>query len=132
MQADLFSEREGWKKPVAVSAGLHGLFAAFLVVAGYVSGARGQTWGGDASGAAVPGAQVVVSNESNGIKRTMDTTEAGVFAAPSLVPAMGYTVSVNSTGAPGYTISFTAIGTQTDDGPLTLSNTGVKTPAGKW
>ena len=52
----------------------------------------------DASGAAVPGAQVVVANESKGIRRTMSTTEAGVFTAPSLVPATGYTVVVTKDG----------------------------------
>src|SRR5947209_13175673 len=52
----------------------------------------------DASGAAVPGAQVVVANESKGIRRTLATTEAGVFAAPSLVPAPGYTVTVTKAG----------------------------------
>ena len=56
----------------------------------------------DASGAAVPGAQVVVANESKGIKRTMETTEAGVFAAPSLVPASGYSVTVNKQGFAAY------------------------------
>src|SRR5438270_13960900 len=56
----------------------------------------------DASGAAVPGAQVVVANESKGIKRSMDTTEAGVFTAPSLVPAPGYMVTVNKQGFAPY------------------------------
>jgi Carboxypeptidase regulatory-like domain/TonB dependent receptor len=52
----------------------------------------------DASGAAVPAAQVVVSNESKGIKRTVSTTEAGVFTVPSLVPATGYAVTVDKQG----------------------------------
>ena len=52
----------------------------------------------DASGAAVPGAQVVVANESKGIRRTLSTTEAGVFTAPSLVPSPGYSVTANKTG----------------------------------
>ena len=56
----------------------------------------------DASGSAVPAAQVVVDNESKGIHRTLDTTEAGVFAAPSLVPASGYTVNVNKQGFADY------------------------------
>ncbi len=45
----------------------------------------------DASGAVVPGAQVIVENESKGIRRELTTTGAGVFSAPSLVPAPGYT-----------------------------------------
>jgi hypothetical protein len=52
----------------------------------------------DASGAGVPAAQVVVANESKGIKRTLSTTDAGVFTAPSLVPAAGYTISVTKQG----------------------------------
>jgi outer membrane receptor protein involved in Fe transport len=58
----------------------------------------------DASGAAVPGAQVVVSNEAKGIKRTLETTDAGVFAAPSLVPANGYSVTVNKQGFSAYEV----------------------------
>lgn len=54
MIRDIFSEREEWKKPVVISAGLHALFAVFVVVAGYVSGARGQTFGGgDTEGVSV-------------------------------------------------------------------------------
>src|SRR5438874_2373744 len=56
----------------------------------------------DASGASVPGAQVVVANESKGIRRTLTTTEAGVFTAPSLVPAPGYTVTATKPGFAEY------------------------------
>lgn len=52
----------------------------------------------DPSGAAVPNAQVVIANESKGIRRAMNTTEAGVFSAPSLVPGPGYSVTVKATG----------------------------------
>src|SRR5437660_8655514 len=52
----------------------------------------------DASGAAVPEAQVIVANESKGIKRTLTTTAAGVFTAPSLVPATGYSVTATKPG----------------------------------
>jgi outer membrane receptor protein involved in Fe transport len=58
----------------------------------------------DASGAAVPGARVVVSNESKGIKRTLETTDAGVFTAPSLVPAPGYSVTVDKQGFTQYEV----------------------------
>src|SRR5262245_10505795 len=56
----------------------------------------------DASGAAVPGAQVVVANESKGIRRTLSTTEAGVFTAPSLVPSPGYIVTATKPGFAQY------------------------------
>src|ERR1044072_4964411 len=52
----------------------------------------------DASGAVVPGATVVVSNDSKGIKRNLQTTDAGVFSAPALVPADGYSVAVSKQG----------------------------------
>ncbi|MEK7405306.1 MAG: TonB-dependent receptor [Acidobacteriota bacterium] len=52
----------------------------------------------DASGAVVPGAQVVVANESRGIRRTLESNEAGVFAAPALAPSAGYTITVNKQG----------------------------------
>jgi protein TonB len=99
MRADLFSEREGWKKPVAVSAGLHGLFAVFVVVAGYVSGARGQTFGGgDAPGEAVhaslvssiplPHPQVttdnILANESKG--QTQSVPQTPVEEKPEAIP----------------------------------------------
>src|SRR5512132_2789041 len=58
----------------------------------------------DASGAVVPDAQVVVSNESKGIRRTINTSGAGVFAAPSLVPSPGYTVAVTKQGFTNYEV----------------------------
>jgi protein TonB len=99
MQRDLFSEREDWKKPVAVSAGLHGLFAAFLVIAGYVSGARGETFGGgDTPGESVraslvssiplPHPQVttdnILANESKG--QTQSVPKPPVEEKPEAIP----------------------------------------------
>src|ERR1035437_1332860 len=52
----------------------------------------------DASGAAVPNASVVITNESRGIRRAVGTTVSGVFSAPALVPASGYTVTVKKEG----------------------------------
>src|SRR5437762_7677771 len=53
----------------------------------------------DASNASVANARVVVSNQSKGIVRTLDTNASGVFTAPALPPAAGYTVTV---AAPGF------------------------------
>src|SRR3954466_13514168 len=58
----------------------------------------------DASGAVVPDAQVVVSNEARGIKRSIRTSDAGVFAAPSLVPGPGYNVTVTKQGFNNYEV----------------------------
>jgi hypothetical protein len=52
----------------------------------------------DASGAPVPGAKVVVSNQSLGLTRELTTTGAGIFAAPALVPEKGYKVTVEKSG----------------------------------
>jgi hypothetical protein len=52
----------------------------------------------DPSGAIVQGASVVLSNEGKGIKRTMQTTDAGVFTAPALVPSDGYSIKVSKAG----------------------------------
>src|SRR5205085_6639916 len=52
----------------------------------------------DASGAVIPGAKVVVSNESKGVTRNLETNQDGIFTAPSLNPASGYSVKVEATG----------------------------------
>src|SRR5687768_7347918 len=52
----------------------------------------------DPSGATIPGAKVVVSNEAKGIMRNLETNAEGIFSAPTLVPAAGYTVTVDSQG----------------------------------
>ena len=52
----------------------------------------------DSSGAVVPGASVVVANESKGIIRNLQTTDAGLFAAPALTPSSGYSIVVAKDG----------------------------------
>lgn len=80
---------------LCVSAGAFAQVAGMGAISGTVR---------DATGAVVPDAQVVVANESKGIKRTIRTTDAGVFAAPSLVPSPGYTVSVTKEGFSNYEV----------------------------
>ena len=70
-----------------------GAFAQAVAGLGAVSGTVR-----DASGAVVPGATVVITNESKGITRDLKTTDAGVFAAPALTPASGYAVTVTKAG----------------------------------
>lgn len=42
-------------------------------------------------------------------------------------------ITVSAGPPPGFTITFTAVGTQAaDGGPLTLTSTGAKGPAAKW
>ncbi|MFM9437289.1 type IV pilus assembly protein PilE [Janthinobacterium sp. CG_23.3] len=74
--------------------------------------------------------QFMLANRAYADKATL---VANGFALPADVAAnYTYDVTTTSTGLPGFTISFTAIGAQRADGPLSLSNTGVKLPAAKW
>lgn len=43
-----------------------------------------------------------------------------------------YEITVGTDTVPSYLITFTPTGTQADDGDLTLSSEGVKTPIDKW
>ncbi len=85
-----------------------GRFSLLLFVAAVsASSAPGQAVAGfggmsgvvrDATGAVVVNADVIVANESKGIRRTLTTNESGVFNAPALVPAPGYSVTANAQG----------------------------------
>lgn len=55
----------------------------------------------DQTGALIPGAKVTVTNESTGVSRTAETTEAGIFFASNLLPGK-YTVAVESAGFKRY------------------------------
>ena len=52
----------------------------------------------DPSGAAVPNAEVLVVNQSKGVRRVLRTNSAGIFTAPALTPGPGYGVTVNAAG----------------------------------
>jgi hypothetical protein len=56
----------------------------------------------DSSGAVIPGAKVVIDNVSKGIHREMETTGGGVFNAPALVPAPGYSVKISKASFGNY------------------------------
>ncbi len=51
----------------------------------------------DSSGAVVPAAKVTLTNEATGVAQTQDTTDAGVYAFPS-IPVGAYTVKVEASG----------------------------------
>ena len=59
----------------------------------------------DPSGAAVPGAGVTIENASLGLTRRVETTNAGVFTAPDLTPASGYTATISKPGFANYTVN---------------------------
>ncbi|MBI3682214.1 MAG: TonB-dependent receptor [Acidobacteria bacterium] len=52
----------------------------------------------DASGAVVPAAKVTIGNDSKGIRRMVESNDAGVFTAHALAPSPGYAVSVTKDG----------------------------------
>ncbi|MGA7343767.1 MAG: TonB-dependent receptor [Terracidiphilus sp.] len=52
----------------------------------------------DPSGAAISNASVEILNHSLGIDRKLTSTDAGLFVAPSLPPASGYSVTVSAPG----------------------------------
>ncbi len=91
--------------------GMAALLSCFLIFATSMMFAQGAGFGSitgvvqDSTGAVVSGAKVVVDNASKGIHREMETSSAGVFNAPALVPASGYTVKVTKSGFTDYLVN---------------------------
>ena len=76
--------------------------AALAQATGGLSGISGTVR--DASGAVVPNAEVVLTNEARGVRLTLSTSDGGVFNAPPLVPAGGYSVTVKKPGFSVYEV----------------------------
>src|SRR5437016_9705420 len=80
------------------------LFLFLSVCAQNIFGQSGAGFGSvsgtvlDPAGAAVANAKVTVTNESKGIRRTVATSEAGIFTAPALPPSPDYDVTVDMAG----------------------------------
>ncbi|MEO8370425.1 MAG: TonB-dependent receptor, partial [Candidatus Solibacter sp.] len=91
--------RKALALPICALAFVAGAYAQATAGLGSVSGTVR-----DASGAVIPGATVVVANEGKGIKRTMNSTDAGVFAAPAMTPSSGYSISVTKQGFSTYEV----------------------------
>jgi len=70
---------------------------------------------------------------SNRVYVPYSTLTASGYALPTdLVSRYTPAVDVGVGAVPSYTITFTPIGPQADDGTLTYNSSGVKTPADKW
>jgi hypothetical protein len=52
----------------------------------------------DANAEGLPDSTIFLSNESMGVRRTIQSTDDGTFDAPSLVPAKGYSIKVTRKG----------------------------------
>lgn len=74
-------------------------FAFLLALSAFAQTSTSQLSGTvrDTSGAVVPGAAVTLSNEATGVTQNQSTTEAGVYAFPSISVGT-YTVKVEATG----------------------------------
>ena len=76
----------------------------------------------DASGAIVPGAAVILTNDAKGIRRAMESNAAGAFNAPSLPPSSGYSLSVNGKGFAAWEVKDFALQVgQTQNFSITLT-----------
>ncbi len=76
----------------------------------------------DTSGAAVPGASVTIANEAKGIRRTLQSNDAGLFNAPALTPSGGYSITVTKSGFANWQVKDLTINVgQTADFNVTLS-----------
>jgi hypothetical protein len=63
----------------------------------------------DASGSAIPNAKVAIDNSTNGVTRSLSTTDAGVFSAPNLPPGGGYRVQVSAPGFSNWEVKDTTL-----------------------
>jgi len=105
VRANLFYEREQWKKPILLSMGFHALLVVGILVLGFVMHPRAQTnWGTDRGeaveaqlvSAAIPiphqeQSQNIVANESKGVTQTQPQpkpveTEDGISIPGKVIP----------------------------------------------
>ncbi|MES9905853.1 MAG: type IV pilin protein [Sedimenticola sp.] len=71
--------------------------------------------------------QYLLANRAYG-----DETALGYTLSTEVAVNYSYTITAPTATPPGFTINFTAIGGQADDGDLSLDSAGVKTPSDKW
>lgn len=74
--------------------------------------------------------QFLLTNRSYADQATL--TASGYALPADIATKYNYAIAVGAGAVPSYTLTFTAIGAQVNDGNLTINNEGVKTPAGKW
>lgn len=74
--------------------------------------------------------QFLIANRSYADKTALTTSG---YSLPAEVSSnYSYDVTLQDSGPPTFTITFTAIGSQQSDGNLGLTSEGVKTPSNKW
>jgi type IV pilus assembly protein PilE len=74
--------------------------------------------------------QYLLANRAYATKAIL---EANSYTLPTDVASRySYAVTLGVGAVPSYSMTFTAIGSQSGDGNLTITSEGVKTPADKW
>lgn len=74
--------------------------------------------------------QFLLSNRAY-VSKT-DLESSGYELPTDLSSRYSYVITLGAGTLPSFVITFTAIGAQADDGNLSLSSAGVKTPPDKW
>ncbi len=98
-QADIFTEREGWRGPLGWSLVLHGCLFAAIVAYGLINGMGGESWGSGGTGGGAMSATLVsasaiplppnemgksiVAHESPGLSKSLPRQEE---KAPEAIP----------------------------------------------
>src|SRR5579871_4608557 len=59
----------------------------------------------DTAGEGIPDCTVLLSNDALGLRRTMITTDEGLFDAPALTPASGYSLKITRKGFADWSIA---------------------------
>jgi hypothetical protein len=98
-----FEPVRGWALPLRMALGgmlVILIFAAMALAQRTTGGLRGQVL--DPQGAVVANAKVTVTNQATGVAQDTQTTSAGTYNFPSLLPG-AYTVTVEATGFAKYT-----------------------------
>jgi outer membrane receptor protein involved in Fe transport len=109
---------------VLALAGFQGVKAQEVAGFGAVTGSVRDT-----AGEGIPDTTVLLANDALGIRRTMTTTDEGLFDAPALVPAAGYSLKVTRKGFIDWEIkSFTVPAGQTVNFKIPLD---IEEPAAK-
>jgi type IV pilus assembly protein PilE len=73
--------------------------------------------------------QYLLANRTYATKTQL---EAGYTLPSQLSSVYSWDMTVGSSTAPSFTVTFTGIGTQASDGALTYTHDGVKGPSDKW
>ena len=74
--------------------------------------------------------QFLLANRAYATKTELETSG---YSLPAEVSARySYAITVGTSTVPDYTITFSAIGVQVNDGDLTFNSSGVKSPSNKW